>query len=179
MMLLLAALAAAGCRAATPDPQPTTNPKPAQSVGQTVTIMPSARHIARGAKHEAYNTDPPSSGPHYDEPAKPGFYSKAPPDEEIVHSLEHGYVVIWYSADDLQPAERDQLIADIKTVMSTAKNSIYTDTPKLIAAPRPTLKSRVALTSWGHTAQFDEFDKTMIARYIELYIDRAPENQNP
>jgi hypothetical protein len=46
------------------------------------------------ASHEPYNTGPPTFGPHYVPPASAGFYDQALPDETLVRSLEHGYVVI-------------------------------------------------------------------------------------
>lgn len=141
--------------------------------------MSSDRHIERGESHEPYSTDPPTSGPHYDEPAKAGFYVVAPPDEELVHSLEHGYVIISYRADDLSPASRRRLVADIKAVMEAAGTSIHTDTPKLIAVPRPTLRSRLALTSWGHMDELDWFDRGEILGFVKNFRDEAPEWDAP
>jgi hypothetical protein len=42
-----------------------------------------------------YSTNPPDSGRHYIEPATDGAYGDAPPDEELVHGLEHGRVIVW------------------------------------------------------------------------------------
>jgi len=48
----------------------------------------------------AYRTVPPTSGPHFQLPNPPSrrFYtmSDRPRMEQLVHSLEHGYVVVWH-----------------------------------------------------------------------------------
>jgi len=173
--ILVFALVSAGCRnsqAATP---PALEPSPAASPGRAVTLMSSARHIDLGASHEPYNTDPPTSGPHYAEPAEAGFFTTAPPDEQLVHNLEHGYVVIWFRAEDLNPGERERLVADIQSAMQAAGNSPITNTPKLIAVPRPKLKPRLALTTWGRLDELDHFDERRILSFIEHFRDKAPE----
>lgn len=43
-----------------------------------------------------YNTNPPTTGRHYQIPPEEGPYGGAPPpDEVLVHALEHGRVIIW------------------------------------------------------------------------------------
>ena len=44
-------------------------------------------HIPVGSARPAYNSNPPTSGPHYDTPAAWGFYDKELPDEQLVHNL--------------------------------------------------------------------------------------------
>lgn len=46
-----------------------------------------------------YPTVPPTSGPHGDSTHAAGVYSEPPPMERILHSLEHGAVVVWYDPD--------------------------------------------------------------------------------
>lgn len=47
----------------------------------------------------AYNSNPPTSGPHFPVWAKPGFYDRVISDGHLIHSLEHGYIVISYDCD--------------------------------------------------------------------------------
>ena len=42
-----------------------------------------------------YNTNPPTTGRHYEIPAQDGIYGEAPQDEQLVHNMEHGRVIIW------------------------------------------------------------------------------------
>ena len=167
-----------------PGLEPTTTPQrsaPATDAlpGKAMPLMKSRRHIAPGPTHEPYNTDPPTSGPHYSIPAKAGFYTDALPDEQLVHNLEHGYVVIWYNADDLTPDERALLVADIGGAMKVAGNSPSTGTPKLIAVPRPTLKYRLALSTWGRLDVLPRFDQQEILRFIAAFRDKSPEGSEP
>jgi hypothetical protein len=53
-------------------------------------------HVPIGTAVE-YNSNPPTSGPHYAQWEKPGIYSKVLQDGNLVHSLEHGYIVISYN----------------------------------------------------------------------------------
>lgn len=53
-------------------------------------------HIPDGTAEE-YNSDPPTSGPHYAEWEKPGIYDRVLADGRLIHSLEHGYIVISYN----------------------------------------------------------------------------------
>lgn len=46
-----------------------------------------------------YNSDPPTSGPHFPVWAKKGVYDRVLSDGHLLHSLEHGYVVISYNCD--------------------------------------------------------------------------------
>ena len=55
-----------------------------------------------------YNSDPPTSGPHFAVWAKKGTYDRVISDGHLIHSLEHGYIVISYDCtkkiSNLQPA---------------------------------------------------------------------------
>lgn len=53
-------------------------------------------HVPDGTKVE-YNSNPPTSGPHYPEWTRAGAYDKPVSDGHLLHSLEHGYVVISYN----------------------------------------------------------------------------------
>ena len=43
-----------------------------------------------------YNSNPPTSGSHFAVWAKSGVYDRFISDGYLLHSMEHGYVVIWY-----------------------------------------------------------------------------------
>lgn len=58
-------------------------------------------HIPPGSKTPAYETNPPTSGPHVEPPYQQadGAYSKMPDEIDFVHSLEHGRLEIQYAPD--------------------------------------------------------------------------------
>lgn len=146
--------------------------------GEAVPIQ-GQEHINPGVPHDPYNSEPPTSGPHYPSPAESGFYEEAPVDEYLVHNLEHGHIIIWYNCTDLDEAACTALKNDIRNVMSRAGVSLITGTSKVSAVPRPTLETRLALTSWGRLLRMDEFDSGEILRFVRAFRDNAPENSAP
>ena len=48
-----------------------------------------------------YSSNPPTSGPHFPVWAKSGVYDRLISDGYLIHSMEHGYVVIWYDCSRL------------------------------------------------------------------------------
>lgn len=63
---------------------------------------------SQGADHVAdiseisYNSNPPTSGPHFPVWAKRGVYDRMLSDGYLIHSLEHGYVIISYDCIKLK-----------------------------------------------------------------------------
>ncbi len=44
-----------------------------------------------------YASVPPASGPHNPTPLARGVYTSPPPIDRVIHSLEHGAAIVWYS----------------------------------------------------------------------------------
>jgi hypothetical protein len=62
-------------------------------------------HIPEGSKTN-YKFNPPTAGDHYPSWITKGFYDEPRPDGNLVHSLEHGYIVLWYDCENkVQSAE--------------------------------------------------------------------------
>ncbi|MDH5507224.1 MAG: DUF3105 domain-containing protein, partial [Anaerolineae bacterium] len=105
-------------------------------IGEAILAEGEVNHVDPGTDVE-YNSNPPTSGSHYDQPMNAGFYedgsieTQVPfPESHIVHSLEHGYVVIWYNCDVLETAAAcDELKDQVRTVMDRYNNL------KIIAFP--------------------------------------------
>ena len=49
--------------------------------------------------HSTYPSVPPASGPHNSIPYGAGVYGTPPPIDRVIHSLEHGAAIVWYSPD--------------------------------------------------------------------------------
>jgi hypothetical protein len=124
-------------------------------------------HIAVGAAHPAYNSDPPTGGWHYDTPWDPGFYEQPVADEYLVHNLEHGYVVISYDCSKLTDCESTK--AQIRQLMQRYNNW------KLVAVPRNNADAALALTAWGWLEKLDGYDEAKMTAFINAWRDRGPE----
>ena len=86
-----------------------------------------------------YKTNPPTAGKHYVQPAADGAYAKAPPDVQVVHTQEHGRIVIWFKPT-LPKADR----AALKALFDQ-------DSDKMVLVPRANMPYPVAATAWGAT----------------------------
>lgn len=67
--------------------------------GQKITDL-GREHVPVGTFVE-YNSNPPTSGKHYADWVRAGVYSEPKDDRNLVHSLEHGYVIMSYNCDKL------------------------------------------------------------------------------
>lgn len=119
-------------------------------------------HIDVGAAHEAYNSNPPTSGPHYERPANWGFYTEPLPDEQLVHNLEHGGIWISYK-DPSAP-----FLEDLREF--TKRYAI-----KVIVTPRPANDSPIAVAAWRRLLKLESFDRDQIENFIKVYINKGPE----
>src|SRR2546422_10908846 len=114
-------------------------------------------HIAKeDSPHEPYNSHPPTSGPHLPYIAPWGIHTRPIPLELQVHNLEDGGVVVQYSCECPELAEKLRAI-----VRKYDKH--------VLLAPYPGMKTRIALTAWTRLDRFEEFDEKRIVRFIEAY----------
>ena len=120
-------------------------------------------HIATGATHPDYSSDPPTGGWHYDTTAQAGIYDKELPDEQLIHNLEHGHVWLSYRPD-LDPAVIDKLAEIAKSYGS-----------KIIMAPRSKNTSPIALASWEYLLKLESFDQLQVEGFIKAHRDKGPE----
>jgi hypothetical protein len=113
--------------------------------------------------HEAYNTDPPTSGPHLPYIAPWGIHTRPIPRELQVHNLEDGGVVVQYNC------ECPDLVAKLTEIVNKSPQQV-------VLAPYPTMSHRIALTAWTRIDAFDDFDAGRVKRFIEQYrgIDHHP-----
>ncbi len=137
---------------------------------QNVESFPSEgrQHVSRDTQIE-YQTTPPTSGPHYDGVVSAGFYEETPPMGDLVHSLEHGAVVIYYDPQALTPEARESL---------QAYASVHTDPfASVIVAPHPETdpESSFVLTAWRHKLTMDEYDAEVVRAFLAEYLGRGPE----
>ena len=131
-------------------------------MGQEVKIE-SKNHVPDGTEIQ-YNSNPPAGGPHYETTAHAGIYDTPPPDGNLVHSLEHGAVIIWYKSD----LPKDQ-VEKLKSVFKRLSG-------KKIMVPRQSLDVPVAVSSWGRVLQLRTINGEQIKAFFETNYNRGPEN---
>ena len=90
-----------------------------------------------------WNTDPPTSGPHYPTPAVYGEYDTPLKITQVVHNLEHGAVFVLYGPQ--VPAATVQQLRDFYNE----------DTRGVLLAPYPKLDDKVALGAWTVPDDFE------------------------
>src|SRR3989344_3698221 len=100
-------------------------------------------HIQVGVQHPAYNSNPPTGGWHYDQPAQTGIYDVEIPDEKLVHNLEHSHVWIAHKPD--LPAEQIEKLADIAKDYGS----------KIIMTPRLANDAPIAIVAWEHLLKME------------------------
>lgn len=146
-----------------------------------------------------YNSNPPTSGKHYEDWVRSGVYSEPKDDRNLIHSLEHGYVIMSYNCDHKVTSNKSLVTSvyahglEEETSSSEATApanlseschklvdqliSIYEKKGKtrLIVLPRPNLDARIALTAWNYIDKFDSFDQSRIEKFIDTHLNQGPE----
>lgn len=141
-----------------------TKPAPKKpEIGQTFEKQ-GAQHITQGeTSNFKYNSNPPTSGPHWSNPAGCQIYEKEIADESVIHSLEHG--AVWVSYRDKDDLELRKKLEDL------VKNK----DGKLLLSPRAKNDSKIAVASWTRLLKLEEFDGRQIEEFIKYHTNQSPE----
>ena len=107
--------------------------------------------------------NPPVSGRHNPSPAECGVHDDKIPDENFVHTLEHGAVAVLYDPKRVDLPE----IRQIEEIVAD-----YPDT--VLSAPYPQLPDPIVLASWSRKMPLDSFEADVIREYIDTFRDTEP-----
>ena len=118
------------------------------------------------AEH-AYAEEFPTSGPYDPNWADAGFYDTSRSPTLLVHSLERGYVVIYY--DDPAP--------NVPETLRQWAALFHEDRDGIIVVPYPGLGEAIVLTAWQRRLRQDQFDQGAAAAFIDAFRGRGPERQ--
>ena len=156
--------------------------------GKEVSIL-GRTHVTVGTKVK-YNSNPPTSGDHYADWTKSGVHNTPEEDGHLVHSLEHGYVVISHNCETTnsklktqnsklgtESAKTDKMDKSCLDFVEKLKERVKKDSWKLILIPRPSLDTDFALTAWGRIDKFNLKDASMekVNNFIDSFRNHGPE----
>ncbi len=113
-----------------------------------------------------YGTDFPTSGPHNPVWADPGFYDEPVNLWNLVHSLEHGNIVIYYD----QPND-----ATMRLIRGWT-DKFQGQWDGVIAVPYEGLGEGIVMTSWRHRLELEKVD-VRAAFFVDAFRGRGPENR--
>ena len=139
-------------------------------VGQRIDPMPliyrPGNHITRGATFAgAYNSTPPTSGPHWGTGwAGCGISDEELPHEQIVHNMEHGQVIIGYNLTDEAEIER---LKDIARSLPGRRSW-------MILHPYSKInEGEVAVSAWGWLDRFEGVQEERIRLFYDAHRNNS------
>jgi hypothetical protein len=121
-----------------------------------------------------YNSNPPTSGIHNPQPAAFKIYENAIPRENLVHSMEHGGVIVWYNT------ENQDVINQLKSVVQGEL-----DRRKIVVMSKYTdmEPDTIALTAWTRLDKFSvsdfNSDPSKYKGEVKTFIDKLSKHFNP
>lgn len=121
------------------------------------------RHVPLGADVPAYNSDPPTSGPHTNALVPWGVYGpedEVPPDQVLIHNMEDGGVVLWYRPSD-DPAETNARIATLERAADGFR--------RIVIVPRADMPTEFALTAWQRLQRFETADEGAMRAFVDAF----------
>ena len=121
-------------------------------------------HLGLG-QSKTYDAHFPTSGRHAPSPIAPGYYERELPSIGLVHSLEHGHIVIYYEDPGAAATQR------LKGWASQFGGSW----DGVLATRSPGLGEAVVLTAWTKVLRLEKFDAAAAAAFIDAYRGRGPE----
>lgn len=119
-------------------------------------------HLQPGDPVPAYKSVPPTSGTHNPVWYPAGVYDRTADITMLVHSQEHGYVILYHNG--ISQEEVQQLIRIQQS-----------DPFKLIVAEYPNMPQKIAIGAWGHLQNCSGVNEQTIRSFIAQFRDHGPE----
>lgn len=116
-------------------------------------------HVAEGDTSADYNSVPPTSGPHWETMAPWDSYDFVVPDQVLLHNLEDGGVILWYTLGSRE--ENQERIRQLEEVARGFE--------RVVIAPREDLEAPFAATAWERRQLFDSVDQAEMRTFIEAF----------
>ena len=113
-----------------------------------------------------YETVPPTSGSHAPGAAPCGVHAEQIPNENLVHTLEHGAVGLLYD-----PTLDIQQIRDLENIVGGVSSHMF-------SAPYEGMDTPIVVTAWGFRMPLEEVDEPAIEEFIDEFRQNGPEEQD-
>jgi hypothetical protein len=123
----------------------------------------------QGQQHVAgtvqYDSTPPVSGSHAASPVPLcGTYGDQIPNEQFVHTLEHGTIGILYDPEKVK-------VSDVRRI----EEIVAGYDSHVLSMPYSTMETPIAVTSWGEMMRLDSLDAGAVREYIDTFRQKGPE----
>jgi Protein of unknown function (DUF3105) len=156
-----------------------------EDAGCTMQVKPAVPNVSDHsdfpnpeARTPAWNTDPPTSGPHYGQTIAYGSYTEPVDLGRVLHNLEHGAIYILYG--DKVP---ESTVAELQEFYADHQNGT-------ILAQYPKLGEQIALGAWvvpglpeassergsGILAKCTQFDEGAYDAFFDAFQFQGPES---
>jgi Protein of unknown function (DUF3105) len=112
-----------------------------------------------------YPTTPPVGGDHSPAWQNCGAYEEPIPNEQGVHSMEHG--AVWITYDPTLAA------ADVTSLQAAAKGQTH-----ILVSPFPELGAKVVASAWGIQLKLDSASDPRLKQFVDTY-QQGPQTPEP
>ena len=119
-------------------------------------------HLQPGDPIPNYKSVPPTSGTHNPQWYPAGVYDKNADITQLIHSMEHGYVIMFYNG--IPQNQIDQLVRIQQS-----------DPFKLSVAEYPNMPQKVAIAAWGHMQNCEGVNEQVIRSFVAQFRNHGPE----
>lgn len=138
-------------------------------------VLQGAAHVKVGDA-VAYDSNPPSSGPHYPIWAAYKEWDHSFPRPYYVHDLEHGAVVFLYKCDGACPEIVDTLRKAMAAIPDDADCVGSGVRVRALIVPDPELDVPVAAAAWGWIYRAECADLRTLTDFALNHYAQGPEN---
>lgn len=128
-----------------------------------------ATHVQQGTDID-YARTPPLSGPHYTSTVDAGFYEEPQSYGALVHSLEHGAVVVYYDPSALSDSA-EQSLKEYAAANTGPWRSVI-----VVPNPESDPAAPFVLTAWRHRLYMDSYSAETVYAFLSEFLGRGPEN---
>jgi hypothetical protein len=126
-------------------------------------------HINPSESLPLYETFPPTSGPHFPQWEKYGYYEKPLPLAVLIHNLEHGDIVIYY-----KPTLNEEAREHLKYLSQFTKKG-----SGVVVVPNDQIEGEAVATAWTRRMVLTTFDEKKLGQFIYDFIYEGPEKLPP